>query len=939
MPSKPIPIPFPLQGISDNTAYTDQPPGTTREALNCRMINPKNGRTMPSQRSGLGLYDSDGTQINGANIVQDIISVSKNEDLLTWADDNSGGEPTNIFGKALPGPTAVAGDGDAVDMQMDAYGDVYVAQRVTGVYKYNQDGEKLAEILVPEATAPALGRIEIAAFDIDEFGNAVIVTGGPGSSVPAICRMHMFEAQLDGTYRNVWNLDTGRAFSDVRFYQGDIYAIESTAIPNNTGCVSYFTVYRNYTLTEAPVEDADVRVDLSGSTGIGNSYGTRMAVREDGVAYVTGCDTGSAANTVSTFLLKLNPNGDTPTSPVWDIINSAAATFPDDFSGMGYGVTMGPRNSSGEWTIYTYGPQGNSGTDNGEARRVTDKQTSWASAWVSSVTTAPSANPANHKFNRIDTDKDGHLYICPPTTSGKTVEILNEADGTALRSFTESTADSLATGGCAIAVSKGDKPKGSSSEEVEFVFYGMRQSAATLAFYKQRMVAATQGSGAMRSQVQLAVSNGNIVKFTDTTISDPAGGTGVGKIDTAAPHVMSVTFGEEVFWVDGVNNVKYSVEDDAVSDWLSKTSQPIPRRCRLIETWRGRVVLGRDPEDPQLWHMSAVGNPYDWDNFPAVATVTQAISGTNAKAGKVPDIVNAIIPWDDDLCLFGGDRSIWRLTGDPLAGGQFDLVSDETGIAFGRCWTKDPVGGRLFFAGSRGGIYMMERNSLPVRISRDWIERRLQDDIDFSQYFLRLVWNYRDEGLHVFQCPFAGNEGTVVKHWFWDSKNGGWWEDQFGDALNTEPQPCSVFVLDGDQASDRRLLIGGEDGRIRVWNENKLHDELTASTNQPIKWKLVLGPLLPSNIDREFRFRRFTAVLARDTNGCAYRFYAPDEADTLGAVLHSGQLRPGRNTSAQARFRGPNAYLQLSNMQTSSRTAIESLLIHAAPCGRVRSRQ
>ena len=942
MPSRPQRIPAPDQGLSDDTSYTKQPPLTTREALNNRAIEARTGRNRHGPRSGLDTYIASDGQLNGTAPVQDIVTISKNEDLLTYALDAT---PDNVFGLVLPGPSGSNDSGGCVDMRMDDFGDLYVAQRQSGVYKYNQNGILLAEILIPEADSA--GRVEIAAIDVDEFGNVLVGTG-QDSDGPADCRLYLFVSQLDGTYRLAWTLnpadfsdiDQPQAFLDVGFYQGSIYTLEGDDVPSDwSNDNHYFRVYPNYTTLLAPTPDTTKEANLKTliDPTVTNSYATRMAIRDDGVVYITGMVEGSTRGWIG----KINPNGETPTAFV-----AAGSWFHDTTSdsvgGLGYGIAIGPKNSDGQYTLYTYGTKGASGSNH--CRRIVDDgdaaDFSGTDAWSAAIDEPASSADNATTFNRIDTDIDGNLYICQAVTSGNIVEIRSAADGTELGSFDETTADST-NGGTCVAVSKEAKPVGSAEEEVELVFYGTREAATgDLAFFCNRMLTVTQGSGPMRSVVALGVSDGDIVKFSTASASAVTGGTGA--IDTSAPFVQSVSYGEFVYFTDGISYLKYSVVDDEVTVWQSETSSLIPPRCRLIESWRGRVVIGRDPEDAQLWHMSAVGNALDWDNFPPVPVVTQAISGVNAKAGKVPDIVNSIIPWDDDLCIFGGDRSIWRLTGDPLAGGQFDLITDETGTAFGRCWTKEPLGGRLFFVGSRGGVYMMERNSLPVRISRDWIERRLQDDVDHSQYFLRLVWNYRDEGLHIFQCPFLGNEGTIVKHWFWDAKNaskkgGGWWEDQFGStALGTELQPCSVAIIDGDSATDRKVLFGCEDGRVRVWDESRIDDKVVSGTEYPIQWKLVYGPLMPANVDKDFRFRRFTAVLASDQAGCSYKFYGPDHGDTLGAVLYSGSLRPGRNNGSPAVFRASNAFLELANGVQGQRCSVEDLLIHVAPAGRVR---
>ena len=164
------------------------------------------------------------------------------------------------------------------------------------------------------------------------------------------------------------------------------------------------------------------------------------------------------------------------------------------------------------------------------------------------------------------------------------------------------------------------------------------------------------------------------------------------------------------------------------------------------------------------------------------------------------------------VLLFGGDRSIYQLTGDPMAGGQLDLVTDETGMAFGKPWTKDPQG-TLWFLGSRGSLYAMAPGSRPQRVSRDRIERRLHD-IDFGANYVRLVYNYIDEGVHILVFPFNAG-GTLLEHFFYCTKTNSFHPDRFGTATDTSVQPTAALLIDGDAANDRTLLLGCEDGRIR----------------------------------------------------------------------------------------------------------------------------
>jgi hypothetical protein len=86
LPSKPreqrFRISFPFKGISDNLAFGDQEPQTTRDAKNVRNINPKNGRIMGAQRAGLSRYYTN--QISGTNKIYDLATVTFDSKNLTY---------------------------------------------------------------------------------------------------------------------------------------------------------------------------------------------------------------------------------------------------------------------------------------------------------------------------------------------------------------------------------------------------------------------------------------------------------------------------------------------------------------------------------------------------------------------------------------------------------------------------------------------------------------------------------------------------------------------------------------------------------------------------------------------------------------------------------------------------------------------------------------
>ena len=76
-------IPFPVNGISDDRSFSEQAPGPTRAAQNVRGLDPKTGRERGGQRSGLTKYNA--AQVNGANKIMDMISVTYDQKNVDYA--------------------------------------------------------------------------------------------------------------------------------------------------------------------------------------------------------------------------------------------------------------------------------------------------------------------------------------------------------------------------------------------------------------------------------------------------------------------------------------------------------------------------------------------------------------------------------------------------------------------------------------------------------------------------------------------------------------------------------------------------------------------------------------------------------------------------------------------------------------------------------------
>lgn len=455
------------------------------------------------------------------------------------------------------------------------------------------------------------------------------------------------------------------------------------------------------------------------------------------------------------------------------------------------------------------------------------------------------------------------------------------------------------------------------------------------------LVSADNAVGSPRDLHVIGVSGNKVVKVLDSSIENPDNNA---VISSTAQYVQIASGYQKCYIADGINYWVYDPLDTDASAYgsvkkLRCTSVGnIPQRCKLVEMWHGRLVLARDPADPGRWSMSAINDPNNWDYFPQIPSALQACSSTNTRAGRVPDIINTIVVYSDDLLLFGGDRTIWQLTGDPMAGGSLDLVTDETGMAFGRPYCKDPQG-TLWFFGSTGGLFYMVPGQRPQRASVNRVEKSLRS-IDLGTNYVQLQWNPIDEGVHIFVIPFGAPSGTLVDHWFYEVSTDAWHKDRFGLADGDNIQPCAAVRMDGDLYNDRTLLIGGEDGRVRRWGIDASgniprHDEQTSSTNIGIDSYALFGPLIQAPIAAA-QLTEASFVLASDQHGVNYEFFAESTPDDLGDPVKRGRLRAGRNDRQLVRVSGDHVYMRLRNALPDQSWAYETGDAEIASAGSLR---
>lgn len=420
--------------------------------------------------------------------------------------------------------------------------------------------------------------------------------------------------------------------------------------------------------------------------------------------------------------------------------------------------------------------------------------------------------------------------------------------------------------------------------------------------------------------------------------------------------VATFSSGETVTGTDDdANSISFatSAAETAPPHWYSwtvygadSTFGVMPTEASLCCLYRGRVVLAGHSDYPHQWYMSKVADPWNW--VYASADPLTAVSGQSADAGKIGDIINALIPYGDDFLIFGCANSIYLLDGDAAAGGSIDQISDSTGIFGADSWCKDSEG-NLYFWGS-GGLYkMMGGRSKPQNISQGNIPKWVDDwAADANLHKIVLSYDPFRNGIIISKNTIA--DGTNLNYWF-DLKLEAFFPE-------TYPEECAIFsslLYDSDASATRGLIVGCYDGYLRGFIDTAKDDDIGA-TDEAISSYVVLPMVrlgIQENADVEGKLTSLTIELAGgasggaygDTDGVSYEYHIGDDAETVmedikdgATAFASGTLSgTGRQSRIRTRARGRWLGIKLYNSTTAETWAVNLISGEIKPAGRIKS--
>lgn len=395
-----------------------------------------------------------------------------------------------------------------------------------------------------------------------------------------------------------------------------------------------------------------------------------------------------------------------------------------------------------------------------------------------------------------------------------------------------------------------------------------------------------------------------------------------------------------------------SAAEDAPPHWYdwtpfcnnSTTYGTLLTRPTLICLYRGRLVIAGDKEIPHAWQMTKVGNPwkvlYDFTNDGDLSAVTYS----NNLVGHLGDIITALIPYKDDLLIFGCSQSIWVLVGDPLGSGQLAEVTHSTGIYGYKSWCIDNKK-NLYFLGS-DGIYRMpisETSSPPENISKDRLPNLISDlDLDQSLHRVVLSFDPVENGIIISKTKLSDGSNT---NYFYSLLTGGFFPE-------TYPDSCGVFSSHYYHATDstyKKFLMGGYDGYIREFDNSTKNDTTTSSTSAISSYCTILQKLSETEF-QDSVLREISGILSggassgdfSDSDGVTWALYKGNDAETIledvkdaATAFASGTWSTvGKQNKARPRMRGTYAGLKLYNSTASQTWSVEKVYGEVIPKGR-----
>lgn len=452
----------------------------------------------------------------------------------------------------------------------------------------------------------------------------------------------------------------------------------------------------------------------------------------------------------------------------------------------------------------------------------------------------------------------------------------------------------------------------------------------------QQMIQVPLVGWSSRNVALVAVADGNVYAGTiDTTALATNGDASSSSLATDIKISMAEVDG--VVWiVDGSRNKPLGLTlSTSTCAEMIEAAGTVEADIEIVCNWYGRLVCAKGKQV----YASRSGDATDYDY---AAGAAGDVSAAWAETDLIRDQITALAAFRKDYLVIGCDNSIKMYAGDPGDGGTLEIVSDRTGILGPDAWTIDD-GGNMWFVSS-GGLFMMSQPGTVTQVSAG-VRDNFFSEIDRIASWVTCRYDAELRAIWVFVTPKTASE-TPGTHTFYALPRGmqpGFWGDvRFG---SDSYGPVSAVWYDGNTAGDRKLVLGGRSGVMRVFDPLATSDDGVAITSE-----IVAGPVRYSDQATETKLLRADFVLgktpevfaAETASRWCFDYAIQGGDDAYEAVTAPEQIVTGRFTTAGRqepfglRMANGAFAVKISNSQINRIWSVESVNVNLGPGGRER---
>jgi len=429
-----------------------------------------------------------------------------------------------------------------------------------------------------------------------------------------------------------------------------------------------------------------------------------------------------------------------------------------------------------------------------------------------------------------------------------------------------------------------------------------------------------------------SIGNNHFIYRTTTT---PFNLTGLITGATSGATVTPTAIGYPPHWLDW--NTRVLDSPAAATGLITDATNYLPYSGANIGCLFGGRVYLNSVENPNQWIASRHRDPQDF--LVSQDDVGTPVSSQTSKLGIVGDAITAMVPYLDHYLYFGCMNEIWIMRGDPGSGAQITNVSRTVGMfgPDGHCFDDK---GNCFFMAMDGFYVLAGRSGVEGEPPENLTNTRMPGFIKalgLNRRTDRVCMEY-DKDRYGIDVSIVQYDGQYGVKFFWDLRLNAMDPESFAEG---DHYPASMLYYNSRVSSTRGLLMGGQDGYIRKWDDTAKDDD----GSNAIDSYLTLGPFQAwPKMRQQGQLTEMSFRLGEDSDGATAQIYAGDAAETVvNAVKNVDTPKAtetltggGRRPAIRPRTIGSVFCIQLRNNSASERFALERVTARITDAGKVK---